>query len=89
MRTDQQRRPETISQREALALALETAERYYDKLNPRMVMDILPPNAPLCLLQKFLKKAIEHSESRKRNLQVWITSVIVLFCYYLRLCTMQ
>lgn len=68
--SDQQQRPAALSQREALALALKTAELYYDKLNPRMVMDILPPNAPLCLLQNFLKKSIEHSDSKKRNLQV-------------------
>ena len=63
-------RTQALSQREALALVLKTAEQYYDKLNPRLVMDILPPSAPLCLLQPFLKKSIEHSESRKRNLQV-------------------
>lgn len=59
-----------LSTRDALNLTITTAEKYCDRLNPCDVLDILPPSAPLALLQTFLSKSIESANSRKRNLQV-------------------
>lgn len=59
-----------MNSREALILAITTAEKYCDRLNPCDVLDILPPSAPLSMLQNFLSKSIEYANSRKRNLQV-------------------
>jgi hypothetical protein len=63
-----------LSTRDALNLAITTAEKYCDRLNPCDVLDILPPSAPLALLQTFLSKSIESANSRKRNLQVYSSS---------------
>jgi hypothetical protein len=60
----------SLSSRDALNLTITTAEKYCDRLDPCDVLDILPPSAPLALLQTFLGKSIEHANSRKRNLQV-------------------
>lgn len=59
-----------LSSRDALYLTITTAEKYCDRLNPCDVLDILPPSAPLALLQTFLSKSIEYANARKRNLQV-------------------
>lgn len=68
-----------LSSRDALNLTITTAEKYCDRLNPCDVLDILPPSAPLALLQTFLSKSIEYANSRKRNLQVDIFFVFIRF----------
>ena len=53
-----------------LLLAIDIAERNYDRIEPLAFLEIIPKNAPLNLIAKYLNLVIEVTNSKKRNLQV-------------------
>lgn len=65
---------ETVLQRGAGGVdeAIQIAERNFDKLEPLSFLDLLPPTVPLARLARYLDIVYEHTNTRKRNLQVGI-----------------
>jgi len=63
---------ETVLQRGAGGVdeAIQIAERNFDKLEPLAFLDLLPSTVPLAGLARYLDIVFEHTNTRKRNLQV-------------------
>jgi hypothetical protein len=63
---------ETLLQRGAGGVdeAIQIAERNFDKLEPLAFLDLLPSTVPLARLARYLDIVFEHTNTRKRNLQV-------------------
>ena len=60
----------------AVTAVIELAERNFDKIDPTTFLDLLPSTVPLAQLVRYLSIVIEHSNTKKRNLQVSYRRVI-------------
>jgi hypothetical protein len=72
-----------MSSANALRLTIETAEKYVDRIDSCQFLDILPKKTPLILLQQYLAKVIENSNSKQRNLQVILWNLVILYLSHL------
>jgi hypothetical protein len=82
----------------SLATAIELAEKYFDRFEASEFLAMLPREAPLSMLTKFLTLIIEFGNTKKRNLQVdkehccmlcVVCSLLVLFGFHAGLVTIN
>jgi hypothetical protein len=56
--------------RKRCAVAVALAEKYYDRVDPAAVLELLPKTIPVAMIAKFLNIVFEFANTKKRNLQV-------------------
>lgn len=59
-----------IKLKEALQAVIKYAEKYFDRIDPTDVLELLPKNAPLAMMLKYLSMVFEAKNAKRRNLQV-------------------
>lgn len=57
---------------------IHLAEKYFDRIDPCSVIELLPPSTPVALILNYSKRVIEHASVKKRNYQVCSSSLVVV-----------
>jgi hypothetical protein len=53
-----------------LKMVIRLAVLYFDRFDPALFLDLLPPNMPLAALSTYLSVVLEFANNKKKNLQV-------------------
>lgn len=54
----------------AVETVLQLAEKYFDRADAVMLLELLPPHTPIASLMRYCQLVIEYGSVKKRNLQV-------------------
>ena len=59
-----------LTAEQELEVVVGLAERYYDRVDAALFLELLPPDMPLAGLLRYFKIVLEYGSAKKRNLQV-------------------
>ena len=54
----------------AITQIIRLSEKYFDRVDPCALIELLPPTTPVALILDYSKRVIEYASVKKRNYQV-------------------
>ena len=76
-RQEQERAQQAAAVNKVIALA----ERYFDRVDPAQLLELLPSTTPVAALLRYCKIVMEYGSAKKRNMQV--SGERVFYCVFI------